>query len=60
MANAKSILDVMKTAKLDPSSDTYSKLLCGYAEKGDFENIQAVSAIRHGGNTRVHDCFILE
>lgn len=42
MENAKAILEVMRNAKLDPTSNTYTKLLCGYAELGDIDGIREV------------------
>lgn len=35
MESAEGILAVMKQASLDPSSETYCTLMCGYAERGD-------------------------
>lgn len=40
MDSAEGILSVMTQAGLEPSADTYTTLLCGYAQKGDIENIQ--------------------
>ena len=39
MESAVGILQVMKQAGLEPSADTYTTLLCGFAKKGDVENI---------------------
>ncbi|XP_014665082.1 PREDICTED: leucine-rich PPR motif-containing protein, mitochondrial-like [Priapulus caudatus] len=39
MESAAGILDIMRNAQLEPSSDTYTALLCGYAENGDIANI---------------------
>lgn len=40
MDSAEGILTVMTQAGLEPSADTYTTLLCGYAQKGDMENIK--------------------
>lgn len=40
MDSAEGILSVMTQAGLEPSADTYTTLLCGYAQKGDIENIK--------------------
>lgn len=42
MDSAEGILSVMTQAGLEPSADTYTTLLCGYAQKGDIENIQKI------------------
>lgn len=39
MESALGILGVMTQAGLEPSADTYTTLLCGYAGKGDVESI---------------------
>lgn len=39
MDSAQDILSVMYQAGLEPSADTYTTLLCGYAKKGDIETI---------------------
>lgn len=39
MESAQAILSVMGQAGLDPSADTYTTLLCGYAKKGDVDKI---------------------
>jgi len=39
MESAAGILGVMQQAGLDPSADTYTTLLCGYAKKGDIDAI---------------------
>lgn len=40
MVSAEGILNVMTQAGLEPSADTYTTLLCGYAQKGDIDNIK--------------------
>lgn len=35
MESAEGMLSVMKQANLEPSSDTYTTLMCGYAGRGD-------------------------
>lgn len=42
MESARGILNVMVQAGLEPSADTYTTLLCGYAKQGDLESIQKV------------------
>lgn len=42
MDSAEGILTVMTQAGLEPSADTYTTLLCGYAQKGDIENIKKI------------------
>lgn len=39
MDSARGILGVMAQAGLEPSADTYTTLLCGYAQKGDIDSI---------------------
>lgn len=39
MESARGILSVMQQAGLEPSADTYTILLCGYAKTGDIEKI---------------------
>jgi leucine-rich PPR motif-containing protein len=39
MESASGILGVMQQAGLEPSADTYTTLLCGYAKKGDIDTI---------------------
>lgn len=39
MESASGILGVMQQAGLEPSADTYTTLLCGYAKKGDIDAI---------------------
>jgi leucine-rich PPR motif-containing protein len=39
MESAAGILGVMQQAGLEPSADTYTTLLCGYAKKGDIEAV---------------------
>jgi leucine-rich PPR motif-containing protein len=39
MESAAGILGVMQQAGLEPSADTYTTLLCGYAKKGDIDAI---------------------
>lgn len=39
MESAHAILNVMMQAGLEPSADTYTTLLCGYASKGDINKI---------------------
>lgn len=41
MESAKGILSVMQQAGLEPSADTYTTLLCGYARKGDIDSIKS-------------------
>lgn len=41
MESAAGILTVMQQAALEPSADTYTTLLCGYARKGDMTSINA-------------------
>lgn len=41
MESASGILSVMQQASLEPSADTYTTLLCGYARKGDIALIQS-------------------
>lgn len=41
MESASGILSVMQQASLEPSADTYTTLLCGYARKGDIAQIQS-------------------
>lgn len=40
MDSAEGIISVMSQAGLEPSADTYTTLLCGYAKKGDIESIK--------------------
>lgn len=40
MESAEGILNVMRQANLDPSNETYTTLLSGYAARGDTEAIQ--------------------
>lgn len=42
MDSAKDILTVMGQAGLEPSADTYTALMCGYAKKGDIESINNI------------------
>lgn len=42
MESAEGIISVMSQAGLEPSADTYTTLLCGYAKKGDIEAINKV------------------
>lgn len=39
MESASGIIGVMQQAGLEPSADTYTALLCGYAKKGDIDAI---------------------
>lgn len=39
MDSAQGIIGVMTQAGLEPSADTYTTLLCGYAKKGDIDSI---------------------
>lgn len=39
MESASGIIGVMQQAGLQPSADTYTALLCGYAKKGDIDAI---------------------
>jgi leucine-rich PPR motif-containing protein len=39
MESASGILGVMQQAGLEPSADTYTTLLCGYAKKGDIDAV---------------------
>lgn len=41
MESAKGIISVMQQAGLEPSADTYTTLLCGYARNGDIESIKS-------------------
>lgn len=40
MESAEGILNVMKQANLEPSNETYTTLMAGYAALGDIEAIQ--------------------
>lgn len=42
MDSAHGILKVMTQAGLEPSADTYTTLLCGYAKKGDIDKINSI------------------
>lgn len=42
MESAEGILGVMQQAGLEPSSETYTTLMCGYAAKGDISGISKV------------------
>jgi len=42
MESAEGILAVMKQAGLEPNDDSYVTLMCGYARKGDMENIRRI------------------
>lgn len=42
MDSAQGIISVMSQAGLEPSADTYTTLLCGYARKGDIEAITKI------------------
>jgi leucine-rich PPR motif-containing protein len=39
MESASGILGVMQQAGLEPSADTFTTLLCGYAKKGEIDAI---------------------
>jgi pentatricopeptide repeat domain (PPR motif) len=41
MESAVGILGVMQQAGLEPSAETYTALLCGYAKKGDIDAINS-------------------
>lgn len=41
MESARGILNVMQQAGLEPSADTYTTLLCGFARKGDIDSIKS-------------------
>lgn len=41
MESARGILSVMQQAGLEPSADTFTTLLCGYARKGDLDAIKS-------------------
>ena len=43
LESAVGILTVMSQAGLEPSADTYTTLLCGFARKGDIESIEKFS-----------------
>lgn len=45
MESASGILTVMTQAGLEPSADTYTTLMCGYARKGDIAEIDKTLAI---------------
>lgn len=40
------ILTVMSQAGLEPSADTYTTLLCGFARKGDVDSISKYIALK--------------
>lgn len=42
MESAEGIISVMSQAGLEPSADTYTTLLCGYAQKGDIDKITSI------------------
>ena len=42
MESAEGILSVMQQAGLEPSNETYTTLMCGYAAKGDMNGISKV------------------
>jgi hypothetical protein len=46
MESAEGIISVMKQAGLEPNDDTYVTLMCGYARKGDIENIKRIVQVR--------------
>lgn len=39
MESAEGVLNVMKESNLEPSSDTYTLLACGYSKKGDIAKV---------------------
>jgi len=46
MESAEGIVAVMKQAGLEPNDDTYVTLMCGYARKGDIDNIKRIVKVR--------------
>lgn len=42
MESAEGMIPVMRQAGLEPNDDTYVKLMCGYARKGDMDNVNRI------------------
>jgi leucine-rich PPR motif-containing protein len=42
MESAEGMISVMKQAGLEPNDDTYVTLMCGFARKGDLQNINRI------------------
>ena len=60
MESAAGILNVMKQANIDPSSETYTVLMCGYAKRGDMESINKVMESSKAAGINLFDKDILE
>lgn len=42
MESAEGMIPVMRQAGLEPNDDTFVTLMCGYARKGDMDNVNRI------------------
>lgn len=60
LTSAASILPMMTQSGLEPSAETYTTLICGYARKGDMESINKYIALCEGKEIQLLDKDFLE
>lgn len=60
LESAHGILGVMRQAGLEPSNETYTTLLCGYAKKGDMGAIEKLMEECEAKDTFLTDKDVLE